>query len=110
MEARYLHEGDTIHVIPTVAIPAGAVVVLNNIVGITKSDIGAGEFGVISLCGVYEFIKGLEPFATGDFVYWDQTARQATTTATSNIYIGRATSDAASSDVVVTVRLEPISG
>ena len=108
MEARFLHEGHSIHFIPTEAVSAGSVVILGHLVGIAKLNISPGEFGVIALEGVYEMAKENVAMATGDFAYWDQANRKVTATATGNVYLGRVVYDATATEELVQVRLEPI--
>ncbi|MDD3587845.1 MAG: DUF2190 family protein [Thermoguttaceae bacterium] len=108
MEARFIHDGRSIQFVPTVDIPAGTVVVFNNLIGVTKVDLPAGSIGVLALDGVYQFAKGAEAFSTGHFAFWDAANKKVTAVATGNVYLGRVVSDALAENETVEVRLEPI--
>ena len=108
MEARFIHDGRSIQFVPTLDISAGTVVVLGNLIGITKVDLPAGSIGVLALDGVYEIAKGPEAFAAGNFAFWDATNKKVTATATGNVYLGRVVSDALAENETVEVRLEPV--
>jgi predicted RecA/RadA family phage recombinase len=105
MKARYIHEGQAIDYIPTEDTPAGTVVVVGSLVGITKLDISAGELGVIHTRGVYDIEKATEAVEIGDEIYWSDTTKNVTTTATSNTFIGVAVAAAASADTSALVKI-----
>lgn len=70
-------------------VKAGDPLVLgSNIVGVAGRDIPAGGEGVVYLEGVYEFPASSLTVATGAKLYWDATNSVATTTSTSNTYLG----------------------
>jgi len=106
--AQYIHKGDSIDYTPAVNVPAGAVVVQGELVGVTKVDIPANTLGALAVTGVFDFPKATgtgTTIAAGANCYWNATAQQATTTATSNKLIGRSIRAAADADETVRVLL-----
>lgn len=75
---------------PVGAVAAGTVVQIGtNIIGITHSDIAAGEWGNVSVGpGVYEVVADAD-LAIGAFVDWDDTAKKVTATTTGDFAIGK---------------------
>jgi predicted RecA/RadA family phage recombinase len=55
--------------------------------------------------GVFDLAKAAGAVTAGQKIYWDNTAKNCTTTSTSNTLIGVATQAAASGDATVRVRL-----
>lgn len=105
MQARFLHDGKSIDYIPESDIAAGTVVVEGDLVGITKLDIPAGGLGALHVVGVYAVAKGVNAITLGAKVYWDNTAKQATTTSTGNKPLGLVVAEATADDSIVLVRL-----
>ncbi|MDR1922803.1 MAG: DUF2190 family protein [Planctomycetaceae bacterium] len=105
MKARYQQTGEVISYTPTENTEAGTVVIVGDIVGITRLDIPANESGTISLVGIYEIEKATGAIALGTKVYWDATAKKATATVATNTQIGVAVQAAESADAFVQVRL-----
>ena len=105
MQARFIHDGKAIDFLSTSDIPAGSVVIKNNLVGITKLDIKANVLGALHVVGVYDIEKSNVAIPLGSSVYWDATAKKAVITATGNTLLGVAVLDAATGDETVRVRL-----
>jgi len=106
--AKFIQSGDAIDYTPTADVPAGAVVVLEDLVGVTKLDIKAGELGALAVTGVFEFPKATgagSAIAAGTKVWWDATVKQATTVALAQGYLGKAVKAATDADATVRVRL-----
>lgn len=110
MNAQYMHDGSTIEFTPSTAINAGDIVTRGGLVGVAKLDIDAGTQGALSLSGVYKIVKAAEKFVTGESVFWNSTASQATHTLTGNQYLGKAVAYANETDETVSVRLEQPAG
>ena len=110
MNAQFLHDGSTIDFTPSTAVSAGDIVTRGGLVGVAKLDIDAGTQGALSLSGVYKVLKGTEKFVTGESVFWDATAGQATHTLAGNQYLGKAVAYAGETDETVSVRLEQPAG
>ena len=110
MNAQFLHDGNTIDFIPSTAVSAGDIISQGGLVGVAKLDIDAGTQGALSLSGVYKVAKAPEIFVTGESVFWNATAGQATHTLTGNQYLGKAVASAGETDETVSVRLEQPAG
>ena len=82
MQARFIHDGKAVDFFPETDIPAGTVIVEGDLVGVTKVDIPAGRLGALHVVGVYDIAKNDTAISLGSNVYWDNTAKQAVTTAT----------------------------
>ena len=105
---RFIHDGDSIDYTPTADVPAGAVVVQGELVGVTKVDIPANTLGALAVTGVFDFPKATgtgTTIAAGANCYWNATLQQATATATGNKLIGKCVRPAADTDETVRVLL-----
>ena len=108
VKAQYIHKGDAIDYTPTVDVPAGAVVVQGELVGITKLDIPANTLGALATTGVFDVVKATgtgTAIVAGANCYWNATTQQATTTATGNKLIGKCIRAASDADETVRVLL-----
>lgn len=79
-EARYVQNGDAVDFIPDADVPAGTIVVLGDLVGVTKLDCKAGELGALATVGVFEVAKGdgvALAFPYGKAVYWNAATKKA---------------------------------
>jgi predicted RecA/RadA family phage recombinase len=108
MQATFLHDGCSIDHRPTVDLPAGTVVLLGGLVGITERPIAANTLGSLALDGVFAVVRtpGADvPRGTRHF--WDAAAQQVVTNdgGGANPYLGMNTTDAASADTIVPLRL-----
>lgn len=85
---------------------AGAVVAIgSNAVGVASYPIANGAVGGVVVAGVVEFPKASGSVSLGDALYWDSSASKATTTVSTNTYIGIATAAAESADTTITALL-----
>lgn len=76
--------------------------------GVAAHDAVSGEALVINLWGTYELVKQTgQAWTQGAVLYWDDTGKQVTTTATGNYPIGKANVAAASGDALGEVILMP---
>lgn len=74
--------------------------------GVAAHKALSGETLILALEGVYELDKaGSQSWTLGAKIYWDNTAKNCTTTSTSNTLIGVAFAAAGSSDTTGKVRL-----
>jgi predicted RecA/RadA family phage recombinase len=105
MQARFIHDGKAIDFFSETDIPAGSVVIKDNLVGITKLDIKANVLGALHVVGVYDVEKSNIAIPLGSNVYWDDTTKKAVIAATGNTLLGFAVGDAAIGDETVRVRL-----
>lgn len=109
--AQFIHDGNAIDYTPVGAVAAGDVVVQNDLVGIAKLDIAAGELGALSVTGVFDLPKTVgvgEAIGAGAKVYWDVAESVAKTDdeAGANKLLGKTILAAGDNDVTVRVRLE----
>lgn len=105
MQARFVHDGKAVDFFPEADVAAGTVIVEGDLVGVTKLDIHAGRLGALHVVGVYEIAKGNTAIPLGAKVYWDNTAKQAVTSATGNKQLGIAVQAASAEDGTVRVRI-----
>lgn len=92
-------------------VASGAGVLVGKLFGIAAGDIADGETGVLNLVGEYELPKAAsQAWTVGAKVFWDDTAKNCTTTATSNTFIGAATVAIGSgaAETIGTVRLNGV--
>jgi predicted RecA/RadA family phage recombinase len=105
-EATYVQPGESIDYTPSTNVALGTVVVLGDLVGVTKRDIRANELGALALSGVFDVAKGTsEALAVGTTVYWDDTNHRLTATAGSHKRFGNVVRAAAADDPTVRARL-----
>ena len=108
--ATFIHDGDAIDYRADSELPSGSVIVLNDLVGITKRPLVAGELGSLHVVGVFDFPKATgsdTAIGAGENVYWDSGNSQATTSASGNTLMGKAVVAAGNDDANVRVRLSP---
>ena len=109
-QAQFIQEGSAIDYTPGADVAAGIVVVLSDLVGVTKRDIKANTLGALAVMGVFDIAKeggvGVT-FSIGDKVYWDDGNDFAVATdgAGANKLLGKAVLAAADADTTVRVRL-----
>ena len=104
----YVQPGNTITLTAPYAVASGDGLLVGAIFGVAAGTAALGETVEAALTGVYDLKKvASQAWAAGDKVYWDNTAREATKTTTSNTLIGVATEAVAggAGDVVGRVRL-----
>ena len=105
MQARFIHDGKAVDFFSETDIPAGSVVVRDNLVGITKLDIKANTLGALHVVGVYDIEKSNAAIPLGSNVYWDAAVKKAVLAATGNALLGIAVLAAAVDDETVRVRI-----
>ncbi|MCL2646125.1 MAG: DUF2190 family protein [Phycisphaerales bacterium] len=108
MSATFVHDGDNIDYTPDVDVPAKAVVVLGELIGIAKRPIPANTPGSLAATGVFDFAKATavgSAIGRGVNVYWNVTTQQATTTASGNKLLGKTIQAVVDTDATVRVRL-----
>jgi len=104
----YVSAGDTITFTAAAAHNSGDGVLLGSLFGVAANDVAIGDQGVLRLEGVYSLPKAAsQAWTVGAKVYWDDTNKVCTTTATGNKLIGVATAAVAggATDTTGTVRL-----
>ena len=104
----YVQPGNTITLTAPYAVASGDGLLVGSIFGVASGTAALGETVEAALTGVYDLKKvASQAWAAGDKVYWDNTAKEATKTATSNTLIGVATEAVAggAGDTIGRVRL-----
>jgi predicted RecA/RadA family phage recombinase len=88
----FIQRGDTITAKAPYAVASGAGMQVGAaLFGLAASAASLNDITEIDVVGVFDLTKDASTFADGDPVYWDNTAKKATSTSTSNLKIGVAT-------------------
>ena len=90
MQARFVQQGVTVDYVPASDVKAGEIVLVNDLVGVSRYDIKAGELGSLAVAPapVFEVEKGAAvAFAYGAKVYWDAANAKAAAAAGSGIVL-----------------------
>lgn len=108
---KFVQDGTAIDYTAVADIPAGAVVVQGELVGTTRSELKAGQFGSLAVQGVFDFPKAAgagTAFTVGTLAYWDAANKVATKNAAAgaNKLIGKAVKATVDADTIVRVRLQ----
>jgi len=107
MAKNYIQEGDVLNHIAAAAIASGDVVPLVSRIGVAVADIAIGASGPVAVEGVFALPKVVtQAPAQGTLLYWDNTKKNITTTATGNILAGYAAAPAVNGDITVNINLE----
>lgn len=109
MLVRYIQDDETIDHTPSADVAAGDVVVLGDFIAVAKLDIKAGRLGALAVEGTFDFPKDTasgSSLSGGTKVYWDAANQVVTATASTNVYAGKTTRDAAEADETARVRLQ----
>ena len=104
----YVQPGNTITLTAPYAVASGDGLLVGSIFGVAAGTAALGETVEAALVGVYELKKlGSQAWAVGDRIYWDNTNKETTKTATGNTAVGVATEAVAggAGDVIGRVRL-----
>ena len=101
----YVQPGNTITLAAPYAVTSGGGLLVGAIFGVATVDAIQGEEIEACLAGVVDLAKAGPAWAPGDKVYWDNTNKVATKTATDNTLIGVAVAAAAANAAIGRVRL-----
>jgi len=113
-QARFIQEGQSIDYTPGSAVAAGQVVVQGSMIGVAKTPIAANALGALAAGGVFDVVKATGAINDGAVVYWDADGNPvggtagtgaATTTSSSNTFMGFAVGAALSGDATVRLNL-----
>ena len=105
MAKNFIQPGNTLTLTAPSDVSSGDGVLVGTIFGIAAgAAVSGAEFEAMTE-GVFEMTKATGAITQGAKVYWDNTNKNVTTTATANTLIGAATVAAASGDATVPVRL-----
>ena len=102
----FIQKGDSLSVTAPYDLVSGAGCQVGTaLFGIAGYAAASGASVDLDTEGVFDIAKATGAWTAGDRVYWDNTAKLATTVATSNLRIGLATQNALSADATGRVTL-----
>lgn len=107
MKNKILDCGDTLPHVVSADITAGTALLIGVQVGVAVNDYANGEEGMFDLEGVFMLPKASGAMSKGAKLYWDNTAKNITTTSSGNTACGMAWKDALSGDTEVAIKLIP---
>jgi predicted RecA/RadA family phage recombinase len=98
--------GNVIPYTPTVAVASGTTVLIGTKLGVAIADIAANATGSAQVTGVFSVAKlSTDAVAQGAALYWDNTNKRLTTTASGNTYGGFAERAAGAGVAAVNIKL-----
>lgn len=101
-----IQDGVNVTVAAPYAVTSGAGALVGTLFGVAASDADNGANVVLVTKGVFEMAKtSAQAWTVGAAIYWDDTNKVCTTTATSNTLIGKALAAAANPSSTGIVRL-----
>ena len=102
----YIQDGKTISFTPTAAVASGEAVLLGMLLVVAIGAIAANTAGEGVTEGVFELPKKSTDVVTqGADLYWDDTAKNLTITASTNKFVGKAWAAAANPSATVWVKI-----
>lgn len=102
----FVHIGDNVTIPAPATVTSGEGVLVGSLFGIAATDATTAAALTLSTTGVFELPKvAADEMEIGEPIYWDDTAKLVTVTATDNTKIGVAVSDAGNGAASVRVRL-----
>jgi predicted RecA/RadA family phage recombinase len=87
----YVQRGDTVTVTAPYAVLSGGGILITgtgHIFGVAVNNQNSGDSSEVLTDGVFDLTKDTSTFNEGDYVYWNNTSQECTSTATSNTKIG----------------------
>lgn len=106
MAKNYIQEGDTLTLPAPYAVSSGQGALIGVLFGVALVTLANAESGSFMVEGVFDLAKtSAQAWTIGARIYWDDTAKVCTTTATSNTLIGVAVAVAANPSSTGRVRL-----
>ncbi len=111
MAGNRVQPGNRLTLTAPYAVASGAGLKVGNIFGVALSDAALNGTVEAAVEDVYSLAKvSAQAWAVGDLIYWDDTAKLATTSPTGNLLIGFATAVAANPSSTGNVKLLPPAG
>lgn len=102
----YIAKGHVIEVVAGLGgVAAGDFVLIGSVPAVAITSAAEGDTYTAQCEGVFEVVKATGAITQGAKLYWDATAKNITTTATSNTLAGWAYAAAASADATVQIKL-----
>ncbi|MEO1720960.1 MAG: DUF2190 family protein [Pseudomonadota bacterium] len=106
MATNYIQKGDNLTVTAPEDVTSGRGLLVSALFGIAMTDALSGAEVVVGTCGVYEHAKtSAQAWTQGVALYWDNTNKVVTSTASGNTKIGVAAAAAANPSATGLVRL-----
>lgn len=107
MARNYVQDGENLTVTAPYAVASGAGVLVGAaLFGIALAAAASGAQVVMATEGVWDVsILSTDVVAAGDLLYWDNTNKRLTTTATGNLKVGVAVADKAAGVAVARIKL-----
>ena len=103
----FIETGDIVPVTAPAAVTSGGGVLVGSLFGIAVTDAANGAPVEIKTLGVFELPKtSAQAWSQGAPIYWDNTAKVATTASSGNTLIGKALEIAANPSGTGIVRLD----
>jgi predicted RecA/RadA family phage recombinase len=96
----FIQKGETLNLIAPYAVSSGAGALVGRIFGLASDTVASGAVGEFVVKGVFDVAKDTSTFTDGALVYWDNTAKLATSVATAHNIIGMACMTLADGTVV----------
>jgi predicted RecA/RadA family phage recombinase len=106
----FVHRGEVLSLTAPYDVLSGAGFKVGNIFAVASGDAVSGTAVEGQVKGVVRIVKDASVFAQGDLVYWDDTAKKATSTVGSNLLIGNAEAAQLTGDATVDVVLFGVPG
>lgn len=106
MAQNHVCKGDVMQVVLAAAITSGAGIKVGTVFGVALNTGGIGDQVEVMINGVFTLPKATGAMTQGALLYWDDTAKNITTTASTNIIAGVAYDAAQSGDGFVNVKLQ----
>jgi predicted RecA/RadA family phage recombinase len=106
----FVHRGEVLSLTAPYDVLSGAGFKVGNIFAVASGDAVSGTAVDGQVKGVVRIVKDASVFAQGDLVYWDDTAKKATSTVGSNLLIGNAEAAQLTGDATVDVVLFGVPG
>ncbi|WP_439616663.1 DUF2190 family protein [Shinella sp.] len=106
MAKNYIQPGEVVTVPAPYDVASGAGALVGKLFGVATGAYASGADAEIRTKGVFELPKvSAQAWTVGADIYWDDTAKNCTTTTTSNTLIGKALAVAANPSPTGVVRL-----
>ena len=104
----FVHEGTVLELVAPYDVLSGGGLLVGNIFGVANTDAASGSAVNADVMGVFDLAKDASLFSAGDYVYWDNVNKAATSTVATNKKIGVAELAAVAGDSTVRVRLHGV--
>ncbi|MBL0318152.1 MAG: DUF2190 family protein [Alphaproteobacteria bacterium] len=105
MAKNFVQEGKALNYTAGADILSGDFVLIGTIGGIAKTAIANGKVGAVHITGIFNVAKATGAITQGAKLYWDNTNKVLTTTASGNTIVGVAAAAALSGDATVAILL-----